>query len=245
MEEYKKLKERLIKNSFDPVAKDTCLWSKEKAFRLIDYHFNTWRDIHGSILEVYKALSWKSLLFLFFNSLFKEIYWIQLLFLWGNYRVIGRNLRFILEEIALGSNIDRKFPNLDLDSKMKKADDIYRKTYGWNLLQSVLAEMGIKKNSQLKTIKETFWDLFHEDVHPKPIRLLEISQIDPKSTVRDSFNEDLAEECLARIDASFDLIYSIVIYDFPDIVEELRKKKRFTDKTFKDLSPLSYSLISE
>lgn len=246
MGEYKKLKESLIKNSFDPVAKDTCLWSKEKAFRLIDYHSSNWMDIHGSVLDVYHDHSWQSLLFLFFTSLFKEIYWMQLLFLWGNYRFINSNLRYILEEIALGSRVDHKFPNLNLDSKIENAEEIIKSgNWGWNLVQSVLANMGIKENSKLKTINELFWKPFHSYVHPNPKKLLEISQIDPKSTVTDSFNENLAEECLSRIDTSLDLIYSIIIYDFPDIAEELRKKKRVTDKTFKNLSPLSYSLISE
>ena len=138
MKEYEKIKESIIKNSFDPVAKETCSWNKEKAFRLTDYHFNTWIEIHGSIMDIYhKSYYWQSLLFLFFNSLFKEIYWIQLFFLWGNYRVINSNLRYILEEMALGYYIDHEFPTSDLDAKMEKTKEIDEKgVYGWNLLNT-------------------------------------------------------------------------------------------------------------
>jgi len=247
IKEYEKLKESIIKNSFDPVAKEICSWDKEKAFRLTDYHFNTWIEIHGSIIDIYhKSYYWRSLLFLFFNSLFKEIYWIQLFFLWGNYRVINSNLRYILEEMALGYYIDHEFSTSDLDAKMEKAKEIDEKgVYGWNLLKLVLTDMGINENSKLENIKNIFWKPFHSYAHPKPIKLLEVSEIDPKSTVIDSFNEYFAEDCLSHIDASFDFVYSFIIFSFPDIIERLKKKGQFTNKRFKKLSPLAFSLINK
>ena len=103
--------------------------------------------------------------------------------------------------------------------------------------------MGINENSKLENIKNIFWKPFHSYVHPKPIKLLEVSEIDPKSTVIDSFNEYLAEDCLSRTDTSFDFIYSFIIFSFPDITERLKKMRRFTSKKFKKLSPLTSSLL--
>lgn len=64
---------------------------EEKAGRFVDLA-NDWIDIEGAILDSYPQDELtQSMTFLRFQGLFKELYWLQLLFLGSNYPlVIGR-----------------------------------------------------------------------------------------------------------------------------------------------------------
>ena len=58
---------------------------KKEALHIIDFHGNNWIDISRWIMTKYKEEVRNSLLFFYYCMVFKEIYWMQLLFLLCNY----------------------------------------------------------------------------------------------------------------------------------------------------------------
>ena len=72
----------------------TCLGDKD-ALHIVDFHGNNWIDIWRWVASEYKEESKNSVLFFYFSMLFKEIYWLQLVFLYANYPTVYRNLRYI------------------------------------------------------------------------------------------------------------------------------------------------------
>ena len=63
-----------------------------------------------------------------FLTLFKEILWMQFLFETGNYSLVHRNLRYVLEMMAQAHFVERKDSDLDLDEQFEKAIEIEDKT---------------------------------------------------------------------------------------------------------------------
>lgn len=214
---------------------------EKEALKIIDFHANNWIDIMGWISSRYQRDEQMNIVSFQFSRVFKEIYWLQYLFLAGNYPTMYKNLRFLWEMMAQAHYVDSQYPNLSLDEQFAKARLIENHTQSWNIIQptlcSVLRESGNKIVYQFKPL----WSELNRYVHPSVKQLDMIAEEDFSSLVTDSFHEALAKEVLKVTDSVLDLVNAIVLRKFKR-VSELAKNYKFINE-WEGCLPNSLSVI--
>ena len=171
------------------------------------------------IFSKYKGEESPQIIFLQFTRLFKEICWLQFLFHHGNYPMIYRNLRYILEMISQAYQIDSKYPNLSIDEKMEKAKEMKESVYGWRLVESVLCEVLDSNQESIRSSFKPLWDYLNKHVHPSAKQMDIVATEDFSSFITDSFNEKLARDVLRAANEIFDLVNMIIVRKFLMIKE--------------------------
>nr|MDO8076279.1 hypothetical protein [Candidatus Freyarchaeota archaeon] len=84
-----------------------------------------------------------NLLFFYYCMVFKEIYWMQLLFLMCNYPAVYRVLRYVWELVFQGYHVDSQCSEENLDRRIELARELEEEKYGWKLINSVLRDLGV------------------------------------------------------------------------------------------------------
>jgi hypothetical protein len=161
---------------------------------------------------------------LHFLRVFKEIYWLQLLFQNANYPIIYRNLRYILEMICQAYYADMRYPNLTLDEQVEKAKEIENEVYGWMLVGAVLRDVFTEDNVQSRF--HPLWKHLCKHVHPSPTEMDVTAVKDFSILVTDSFNEELARNAMKATDEVFDIVNTIMFRR----IKELAHKYEFLDE---------------
>lgn len=194
------------------------------ALHIVDFHANNWIDIMGWISSEYDREKQMNIVIFQFHGLFKEIYWLQFLFHNGNYPMIYRNLRYILELISQAYYIDSKYPHSSLDEQIEKNKEMERKkVYGWTLVESVLREILNSNKQSIRSIFKPLWDNLNKYVHPSAKEMDRVAKEDFSSFVTDSFNENLARDALRATNEIFDIVNMIIFKKFPRIKERTLK----------------------
>jgi len=205
---------------FKSVREDTITrLGRGDALHIIDFHGNNWIDMNSWISSKYEGEEWTQVVFLQFSRLFKEIYWLQFLFHHGNYPMIYRTLRYILELIAQSYYVDSQYPNLSLDEKMEKTEEIEESVYGWSLVKVVLCEVSDSTEESIRSNFKPLWDYLNKHVHPSAKQIDIVATEDFPSLLTDSFNEKLARDVLRATDEIFDLVNMIVVRKFSRVRE--------------------------
>ncbi|MFC1573563.1 hypothetical protein ACFL30_00100 [Candidatus Latescibacterota bacterium] len=192
----------------------------EKTQHIIDFHGNIIIDISSWIYNKYNKEEHKNIVFVEFTRLFKEIYWIQFLFLHANYPIIYRNLRYCLEMMSQAYYVDQQNPIYNIDKQVEMITEFEEKTYGWKIVEPVLCKIFESNGKDIKEKYKPVWDFLNKHVHSSALQMQMIATEDIKSLVTDSFNENLAKKALEVFDKIFDLIYSIVFNKYPEIKEK-------------------------
>lgn len=211
------------------VRKDTIRRLGPDALHIIDFHANNWIDIMEWTRSKYSRTEQMNILAFQFLTLFKEIYWLQLLLQYANYPMIYRNLRYILEMICQAYYIRRNYPDLSLDEQMARAAEMEEQLYGWNLVKNVLCEVLNEDGADIEAGFHPLWRRLSKYVHPSPTQMDVIARTDFSSFVTDSFSEDLARDAMKVTNETFDLVYAIIVSGFPKIKEPIRDY-RFLDE---------------
>lgn len=213
---------------------------EKQSLHILDFHANNWIDIRNWITSEHKKDTENSLLFFYFFTLFKKVYWMQLFFLSANYSAIYKDLRYIWELISQGYYIDsRCSKNMSLDQRMGLAQQLEEEKYGWKLVKDVLKDLGFNDND-IKIIHQ-LWIYLNKHAHPSPKQFNEIAREDFSIFVTDSFNKNLAISLLRKIDCVFDIIYLILLREFSGAIKHAKKYK-FLDE-WKEYIPLIHSLV--
>jgi len=213
--------------------------SKEDLGHIHDFHTNNWIDLWKCISSNYGDESKNSILFFYYSTLFKELYWMHRLFLYGNYLDIYRKLRYVLELVMQGHYLDTHYPDLLLDKQLRRGQELEKKLYGWKLIEKQLRKM--TENERLVVEFHETWKSLCKQVHPSPRFLDYIAETDFSSFFTDSFNKDLALRLLHIIDQTFDIIYLAMISRFPRAKNELIDR-RF-EKDWRQFSPITYQSV--
>ena len=212
------------------------------AFHIIDFHGNNWIDIWKWITLEYKEESKNRVLFFFFSILYKEIYWLQYIFLNANYPIVYRNLRYIWEMFALGYYVEDNYSYLTLDEGMEKCLEVEEKgMFGWNMILTSFSK--ILKMPKSKIIKKfhPLWKFLNKNAHPSIIIFNEIMEEDFSALITDSFNEDLSRSTLFRSDIIFDLVYASMFKRFPKITKHALNFPFLEE--WKNFMPITYNLV--
>ena len=212
------------------------------ALYIIDFHANNWIDIIRWISSKYDREEQKIVYFQFFR-LFKEIYWLQFLFHNGNYPMIYRILRYILELISQAYYIDSKYPDLSLDEQIEKTKEMEETIYGWNLVKSVLCEILNSNEQSIRLNFKPLWDHLNKYVHPSVKQMDIVATEDFSSLVTDSFNENIAIDVLRTTNEIFDIVNMIIFKKFSRI-KELSLKYNFINE-WEEYLPNTMKIIRE
>ena len=219
----------------------------KKALRIIDFHANNWIDLCYLISDEYdKDVRDNSLLFFCYTRTFKDIYWMEFLFLCANYLIAFRDLRYVWELNCQGYFVDKHYPGMCLRDKLVKVAEIEETTFGWNLVQSVLRGVGL--NDIVMEKYKCLWKLLCKFSHPS-VRVFGLIDVEDLSVlVTDSVDRGLAEAFLEAVDEVFDTIYLMLFNAFPKIMD--RFKEYFKDRQWlliewSKYAPLSYRRILE
>jgi len=240
--------------SLDSVRDDTIKnLGEEKALHISNYHADNCIDLIVTwIPSQYKDKESNNMVFMQFTRMFKELYWLQFLFLAGNYPLIYRNLRYLLEMMAQAYYVDLKYHRLNIDEKFEKIKDLEREFYGWNLIEHILTkicETNISESNRESLIDNShnIWKYYlNKHVHPSSIQM-ERDLFDEEdlysSLVTDTFIKKCADDALTTIDYVLDLIYAIIFSSYPRIGDSLLHDK-FINK-WKFHSPVTMKLVCE
>jgi len=189
--------------------------SAMEALHIIDFHANSWIDTISWISSKYARQEQMNIVMLHFIRVFKEIYWIQLLFQNANYPMMYRNLRYILEMMCQAYYVEIHHHGLTLDEQLEKAREIeQRGLYGWNLMRPVLCEVFGEHLSESHF--HPLWIRLCRHAHPSPTETDATAMADFSILVTDSFNEELAREAMRTTDDVFDAVFAIVFRRFPE-----------------------------
>lgn len=198
---------------------------REDGLHIIDFHGNNWIDMNSWIFSKYGGEERMQVVFLQFSRLFKEIYWLQLLFHHGNYPIIYRNLRYLLELIAQAYYVDSQHPNLSLDEKMEKTKEMEELVYGWRLVKGVLCEALDSNEESVRSNFKPLWDYLNKHVHPSAKQMDIVATEDFSSLLTDSFNENLARDVLTATNEIFDLVNIVIVRKFLRVKESILQYK--------------------
>lgn len=226
------------------VRKETITHLGDKdALHIIDFHANNWIEIVGWISSKYEREEQMNIIIFQFLRLFKEIYWLQFLFHYGNYPMIYRNLRYILELICQAYYIDSNYYGYSLDEQIKKTTEVEEKVYGWNLIKTVLGDILNSDEQHIQSKFKPLWDYLNKHVHPSGKQIDIVATEDFSSLVTDSFNANLARNALRATNEIFDIVNMIIFKKFPRI-KEVALKHKFINK-WKQYLPDTMKIINE
>ncbi len=190
---------------------------QETSFHIIAFHGNTWIDINSWLLTECGKEAQSNIVILEFQRLFKEIYWLQYIFLNCNYSLIYRNLRFVWELIYRAQYILLNQSNKNLGDQIDHLASVEKTKYGWNIIEETLKEVLSLNDKEIKDEIHPLWDDLNSHVHPSLRQMVLVLDKDPRSLVTDSFNMDLALSTLAAVDRVFDLVYASIFKQFTAI----------------------------
>ncbi|MEM2107241.1 MAG: hypothetical protein QXV46_05460 [Candidatus Bathyarchaeia archaeon] len=242
-EEVERILDRLYEN-LKSVRKETIekLGNKD-ALHIIDFHANNWIDIIKWIVSKYSKEEQMNITIFQFSRLFKEIYWLQLLFLKGNYPLMYRNLRYILELICQAYYVDNKYPSLSLDEQVMKNKEIETEIYGWKLVKDVIQKVLNYSENQVDSEFKLLWIYLNKHAHPSAFQMGIVATEDFSSLITDSFNETLARDALKAVDEVFDIVDMIMFKRFSKI-KEIALKYEFLNE-WKKFLPNTTRIIRE
>jgi len=188
---------------------------------------NDWIEIIRAISGIYSEDElFDGLMYIYLSSLFKEVYWFQLLFLAGNYPLLHRSLRYVWEMIfrayyvdtyARESPGDPEPPGPTVDDKAEWLAQHEREMFQWGkFMKPTLRRLVPQaKGTEIEEYYKSLWDKLNEYVHPSKA-LLDRMVVDvPGFLMTDSFDKEWASETIETATMIFDLVWLAVISRFP------------------------------
>jgi hypothetical protein len=219
------------------IARETLRSLDEERAACFNSLLNDWLDVLTAIHEVYSEAELRdSLLYLYFNGLFKEMYWFQLLFLGGNYPLLHRSLRYVWEMIFRACYVDtyvQESPNDPqppgplIDDKVEwLAQREKGGMFRWNqFMKPVLGRLLPKaKDTEIEAYYKSLWNKLNEYVHPSKALLDRMVVGVPGSLVTDIFDKEWALETVETATMVFDVVWLAVFFRFPECMEALAQK---------------------
>lgn len=200
------------------------------------YLFNDWMDVWGAISTAYpeEELA-QSLVYFYLVGLSKEVRWLQLHFLSGNYSLLHRDLRHIWEMVFRGYYVDTHAkkeetdpepPGPTLDEKIAWMAEHERDLFTWGeFMRLTLRRLVPKvKGTDVERYYKLLWDNLNEHVHPSAALLDRMATWSPESWVKDAFSEEWALEAINSATMVFDLVWVAVLSRFPCCVDMLEER---------------------
>jgi hypothetical protein len=196
---------------------------RDKAHFFVDI-YNDALDIQFAISDGYPKQELTSLVYADFMGVCKEIHWLQVMFLAGNYPLLLARLRFIWELIFRALYADtyqqqqetqREPPGLTVDEKHWWLESEER-TLNWRTVVLPILHR-LFKAKDAKEIEQCFkpvWDALNCYVHPSGVLRYELIE-ESSLLFRDAFDENLANKSLHYAKEVIELVWVAVLWRFP------------------------------
>ncbi len=191
---------------------------------------NDWIDINGAILDAYAEGERESFMLVTFWGLFKEVTWLHLFFVAGNYPLLLSRLRFIWESVFGAyyaetykprSRRDRA-PGPSADDKVAWLEQQERQL-GWrDCIGPTLCKIFPLAAREKKVLDHyhDLWNQLNRYVHPSAYlanRLIGPSTL----SATDNFDKEWAAETLGIATHVFDLVWVAVLAFYPKAFDKL------------------------
>lgn len=237
-------KDTLLWGGLDEIARETEEALGGRAYCFINL-YNDWMDIWSQFSKAYSEdLPLSSLVAADFYNLGKDLHWMHRLLHWGNYATVHRILRYDWELMFRACYADIYVPNIPGDEDVP----------GWSVDEKVQwlenRETELNYRTMIKPILRVIlpdteqgkfgkvWRKLNRYVHPtNQLRNRLIGET--ALAVRDSFDQEWAEETVSIACEVFDLIWFVTLDRFSDCLRLLNTEKSFGQ------TPLTSRLIQE
>lgn len=216
---------------------------EDEALKILNLHGNNWIDIHSWISSQYNKDEQMNIVGFQFFRLYKEIYWLQFLFHTANYSTAYRNLRYIWEMMSQAYYVDLNHPRLTLDEQLEKARQIEVNIYGWKIVMSTLCAAFNLSEIEIRANFKPLWQELNKHVHPSALQMDIVATEDFSGLITDSFNDNLARDCLTITNGVFDIVYAIMFKRFVKTIELARNYKFISE--WNTCLPITTSIIRE
>jgi hypothetical protein len=202
---------------------------KDKAHFFIDA-YNDALDIQFAISDEYPKPELTSLVYADFMGVCKEIHWLHVMFVAGNYPLLLARLRFIWELIfrALYADIYEQPGDRHQEASSSTVDDKHwwledqESKLNWrSVILPILNKLFTAKDS--KEIEDCFkptWDTLNCYVHPSAILRHELIE-ESSLIVRDAVDENFANKALHYATEVIELVWLTVLWRFPKAKDRL------------------------
>jgi hypothetical protein len=196
-----------------------------------------WIDVLDAICNTHSEDDLlNSLMYIYFNGLFKEVQWFQLLFLAGNYPLLHRSLRFVWEMIFRAYYVDTYVrespddpeppgPTIDHKAEWLGEYELKLGMYKWSFVRGVLRRLLPQaKGTEIEEYYNSLWAKLNEYVHPSKALLDRMVVGVPGFLMTDSFDKEWASETIEIATMIFGLVWLAIISRFPRCAELLAQK---------------------
>lgn len=198
--------------------------------------YNELLDLDIAIRDTYAADELQqSLLYLRLWESLKEIIWLQLLFLTGNYLLLHRNLRYVWETMCQAFHIDTHFPGPGPELRVQQFQEAEEQKQkegkwgdlerGWRLVKHVFHEAFPEvQGTALEESYHGTWRRLNEYVHPTKEILDKIFEHGGAALMTNQFDEMWARETLEAATMVFDFICGLILITFPESAPRFSKQ---------------------
>ncbi len=214
---------------------------KELAYHIVVFHANIWIDINYWISSKYSIKKRLNILYSDYQRIFKEIHWLQFLFLGANYSLIHRNLRFIWEMLCKASYVYLNHSDVDYVGQLDNMKSLDSNFYRWEAIEKSMNCFQSSHDANAAVEFKSLWKQLNSYIHPSYEQVEKTVNADPNILITDTFNRQLSLHCLKNVDAVFDIVFMIMINCFPNIKDNACADRRLTE--WEKTIPLSYKAI--
>jgi hypothetical protein len=192
---------------------------------------NDWIDINGAILDAYPKAEAQSFLLITFWGLFKEVSWLQLFFVAGNYPLLLSRLRFIWESVFRAYYAETYQPRSRKDGAPGPSPDDKaawleqrERQLGWSdcLRPTLRKVVALPESQQIVDGRFELWKHLCRYVHPSAYlagRMVGRSALH----ATDNFDRRWAVETLEAATCVFDLVWLAVLSFYPKALVRLTR----------------------
>jgi len=204
---------------------------KECTHLFIDI-WNDWFEILSAINHTYsKEELVNSVVYFYLQALSKECGWLQLLFLSGNYPLLGRCLRFIWEMIYRAHYVDmfegEKQPGPSVDLRMawlSQREEANQLNWNHCIKPALFRVFPLaEREKEVEQFYHRLWQQLNKYAHPSTTLFSRIID-NGLLLVTDGFDETWAREALDVATEIFDLVWLAVINRFQSCAKHLAQK---------------------
>jgi hypothetical protein len=205
---------------------------KDKTHFFVDL-YNDALEIQFALSDAYPKEELTSLLYADFTGLFKEINWLMVIFLAGNYPLLLGRLRFIWELVFRAvyadtyeqeEEADRAPPGATVDEKHWWLESEEGRLNWRSVILPILKRLFVAKDpNEIEEHFKPIWDILNCYVHPSATLRYDLIE-ESALLARDAFDEKLANKTLHYAGEVFELVWLAVIWRFPETKCQLLSK---------------------
>lgn len=208
---------RFLQQNFSKISEETKRKQVKDAF-LWTYQYDTWIDVFGSITEgMPNEEAGNSMLILRLLELQKSLTWLQLCVMYGSYRPLIRELRFIMESFMQAYYLDKSYPQRGISWKLELLSKKERELFGSRLIDKL--DLSFKKDmKKIYQYLSKYQHSTYEELKPSIIRGNVEERILP------TYDKTLFNKCKNFTNKVLDIVFYLSLKHFDHAILKFKKR---------------------